>query len=276
MAIKGKSKSRSRRVVAAPPRPQIVARKRQLWEQPLAWVVVGLLVVGAITFGTLRKVHADDVATQKQAAAALKAREAKAVGRFAAAVSANLPSDQQTPSGGSSLIIFASLPTMLDQSIKGEISPSAARTRFLNLAATAQKDAQGMSKVNAITMINGEFDAGTTQSLKTPGLTQSLLNQSQQQMQQALAMYASIGRIAASAAVLPQASRNAILTEAKAMVSEAQSMFGNAYNTLNQIEVTVGAASNTLPLPAPPSPSPSPSASAKAKKSPKPKASASP
>ena len=61
MAIKGKGRTRSRRVIAAPPRPQLVVRKPPLWRRRWVRVVVVLIVLAGIGTGvtiSVRRSHA--------------------------------------------------------------------------------------------------------------------------------------------------------------------------------------------------------------------------
>ena len=53
MAIKGKTKSRSRRVVAVAPKPPVYVRKPPIWRRPMAWILIAVLVLGGTTVGIM-------------------------------------------------------------------------------------------------------------------------------------------------------------------------------------------------------------------------------
>ena len=88
MAIKGKGRTLSRRVVAAPPRPQLMVRKPPVWRRPLTWVIVGAVLAGAIGYGVWRTIS-------NHRAADLKAQEIAAVEKYNGLVVAQYPQDQQ-------------------------------------------------------------------------------------------------------------------------------------------------------------------------------------
>src|SRR5437870_7503934 len=112
MAIKGKGRTRSRRVVAAPPRPQLMVRKPPVWRRPLTWVIVGVVLAGAIGYGVWRTIS-------NHRAADLKAQEIAAVEKYNGLVVAQYPQDQQQ-SGGDSLQVFTSVGPELDRIDKGQ------------------------------------------------------------------------------------------------------------------------------------------------------------
>ena len=57
MAIKGKGRTRSRRVVAAPPRPQLVVRKPPIWRRPWFLIAFGVVAVAGILVAVLTGIH---------------------------------------------------------------------------------------------------------------------------------------------------------------------------------------------------------------------------
>src|SRR5438034_709031 len=70
MAIKGKGRTRSRRVIAAPPRPQLVIRKKPIWKRRWVWAAVGLAAAAGITTAVLLHIRSTNerelkAATQK-------------------------------------------------------------------------------------------------------------------------------------------------------------------------------------------------------------------
>ena len=57
MAIKGKSKSRGRRLVAASPRPQLMVRKKPVFARWWFWTIVGVAILGPVVILAARAVN---------------------------------------------------------------------------------------------------------------------------------------------------------------------------------------------------------------------------
>src|SRR4029077_2492252 len=121
MAIKGKSKTRTRKMVAAPPRPQLVTRKKPILLRVTTWIVLGVIVLLAV--GWAGWVWWDHKQTSQ-----LKSNEAVAISTLAQKVADQLPADQSTPQGTTELQVFPSIGQTIDQIDKKQISEAKATT----------------------------------------------------------------------------------------------------------------------------------------------------
>ena len=281
MAIKGKGKSRSgRRVVAPPPRPQLVQRKPPIARRPVTWVVAGVVVV--VLAGLLVRKGMIDHSTSVRAAEAraLRTKEASGVLTVVQQVATALPPGTTAPSGGIPQI-FTNVPTQLADIAAGKGgTPLQVAAEAKALSTAAGTAATAIGKVNVQQLIPASFTLGQTASMHTPGLTQLTLQTALGQMAQALQTYQAVGGLMAVAAELPAAQRAPIIKEATALVTTATSAWDAGYTPLLNMEFLLKLTS-AVPTPAPtqvPSATAtvSPKASPSAPASPSPKATSSP
>lgn len=234
MAIKGKGKTKSRRMVAAPPRPQLVTRKRPFLMRRSTWIVAGIVALLAIGYGVWR-------VWDNHQASAQKAKEASALLAFRTQVDKALPADHSTPGGAQADAVFTTLSTTLDKAGKGQMTPAEMRTEGAKIEADAKKAADAMGAIKTTSLIDSNFTAGITTEMKTPGLTQLTANDAQQSMADALRVYESIGGLLQAAAdVPPGPKRAAIIAQASSLASTAASRFNTGYQQLLGLEMTVG------------------------------------
>ena len=235
MAIKGKGKTRSRRMVAASPRPQIVTRKRPFLLRRSTWIVAGIVVLAGAAF------LAWHVWSNHQNAQEL-AKEQAALTAFRTQVDAALPADHSTPGGEEPAAVFTTLSATLDDATSGKLTPAKIRAAGRSIESDAAKSAKAMEAIKTTSLISGNFSAGPTTAMRTPGLTQLTASNAQQSMVNGLRIYQSIGGLVAAAADQPVGpKRAAIINEARALSSTAASTFGdNGYSQMIQLEATVG------------------------------------
>jgi hypothetical protein len=246
MAIKGKGKTRSRRAVSPAPRPQIVTRKKPILMRVTTWIVVGALVLVSVGWGVW-------VWWDNKQASELKSKEAAALSDLSQRVRDQLPADQQTPQGTSQVIIFPTLPQTLDQLDKGTVSDKKANQQAQAVIDASTKAQQGIQKIALGSLIKQEFDVGVTSALRAPGMTSSVLNESQDQLIKAFQLYGSVGHLMQIAADQPQGpKRSAIVEQAKTQAQIAGELFNRGYNTLVQIESILGLVSPSGLQPSPP------------------------
>src|ERR1051325_10120879 len=118
VAIKGKTRSRSRRGVAVPPRPPLSGPQTPVWKRWWVWAIVGVLAVGAIVLGVLLSVHSRHERD-------FKAREATAVSQFGALVEKQFPPSPDTqPAPPTRVLIYPTLAADLDKVAKGALDGS--------------------------------------------------------------------------------------------------------------------------------------------------------
>ena len=240
MAIKGKGKTKSRRMVSAPPRPQIVTRKRPFLLRRSTWIVAGIVVLGVVGFWGWHvwSNHQDS----KQLAKA-----ASQLAAFRSQVDGALPADHSTPGGAEADAVFTTLSSTLGKAGQGQLKPDQMRSQGTTVENDAKKAAAAMAAIKTTSLIDGNLPFGTTTQMTTPGLTQLAANDAQQSMADALRMYGVVGGLLRSAADLPTGpARIALVTQAQTLAATASSRFATGYNQMLQLEETVG---NVVPGP---------------------------
>lgn len=253
MAIKGKGKTRSRRMVAAPPRPQLMVRKPPIWRRPVTWVIVGAVLAAAIGYGAWKTIG-------DHRAASLKAQEIAAVEKYNSLVSGQYPQDQQQL-GGSTLQIFTSVGPELDRIDKGQVPASQIKSEAKNFGDTASKAADAIGAIDATKTIPNKLSVGESTGLHAPGLTQLTLAESQRYMVQAFKIYASVAGLMAVAADTPVGPRRtAVIAQAKSLMDTANTLFDRGHTMIANIRTVLGTQVETpLQVPtSPPSPQTSP------------------
>jgi hypothetical protein len=230
MAIKGKSKTRTRKMVAAPPRPQLVTRKKPILLRATTWIVLGCVVLLAV--GWVGWIWWD----HKQASN-LKTQEATAISDLAQRVSGAIPADQNTPQGTTDVQVFPSIAQTIDQIDNGQVSAKKGASDAQAIIDQANKSGQSIQKISLQALVKEEFNVGLTQDLTAPGMTSSVLNQAQDQMVKAFQLYASVGELMKTAAGMPKGpERTAVLDQAKAQAAIAADLWSRGYNALVQLQ----------------------------------------
>jgi hypothetical protein len=233
MAIKGKGKTRSgRRVIAAPPRPQLVIRKPPIWKR--RWVlgtVAGIALV-AILFATFTWLH-------HKHERAFRAREAGAVLTFSNKTVRAFPADRQTVPPD----LYAFYPTLsqsLDNLASGKLKPADAVKAGTSVQTSATATQQAIQQINLNTLISADFDATTAAGETAKGLTKSLLLDSQFSMEQAFLMYSRVGQLMKAAAAATGTQRAALVGQAKSELQQAGNVFDRGFRTLLEIRSVLG------------------------------------
>src|SRR5712691_705334 len=131
MALKGKTKSRSRRVVAIPPRPPPYVRKPPFWRRRIFLVAVGALVVAAILTVVVLNVQSNH---RKH----VKALTLTAVNQFQHQVEATFPDDATKAPGTSTWQLYPSLSTDLTDVESGKLAGKDAESKATNLQKSAK------------------------------------------------------------------------------------------------------------------------------------------
>jgi hypothetical protein len=230
MAIKGKSKTRTRKMVAAPPRPQLVTRKKPILLRATTWIVLGCVVLLAVGWGGW-------IWWEHKQAANLKSSEQTAIDTLAQKVNAQLPADQATPQGTTELQVFPSISQTIDQIDKGQVTGDKATASAQAIIDQANKAATGIQKISMAALVKEDFNVGLTQELTAPGMTSSVLNEAQDQMVKAFQLYASVGELMKTAAAMPKGpERTAVLKQATSQAAIAADLWSRGYNALVQIQ----------------------------------------
>jgi len=237
MAIKGKGKARSRRVIAAPPRPALVVRKPALWRRQWVRVVAGLLVLGAIGFGIFSILDS-------RSAKARKSREVLAVQEYVNLLRDALPKDRSAVPPDL-VVIFASVSDDLPK-IGTDIKGSAASVRGSNITSEATASVEALDAIDIIGTIPDEFSD-----------VQDELTDAQYLMTQAITIYERVGHLVQIAAgPIDKSKREAVIEQAQQLTQQAGDLFDTGYAKVVRLAKDLGI-SITIPF-APPESNPAP------------------
>ncbi len=240
MAIKGKSKSRSRRVVAIPPRPPVYVRKPPIWRRRIFWAIVAaLVVIGAVTVTTisLKNKHRRD----------LKQKAIAAVNSFATQIQSKFPpapdSQAQPPTG---YLIYPSVSKDLDDVATGKTSAADAEEKGKSLTSSAKASADAIKALNVFKIIPEDADYGPTKSVSGQGATRLEAQEGRNRIVHAFTVYETVGALMTQAGqTTDKAARKAIVDDAKQLVSEANSLFQEGYQKLINLKQELGILTQT-------------------------------
>jgi hypothetical protein len=248
MAIKGKRKTRGRRVVAAPPRPTLVVRKPPVWRRRWVLATVGGVAAAAIAAVVLVKLHHSH-------AEAFKAKERAAVADFTTALQKRLPADRQLIQPDL-LNLYPNLGTDLTNLRDGKVNASDAQTAGAAVSSTATKAASAVAAMNLSKFFPSTFTTTGTAKVKGPGATLADMQDAQFLMSSGLRMFAQAGDLVKEAATATGAQRSALGKEAQTLLSNATSVFDRGYqkvldlrNALGLATAPAGGGSPSTPLP---------------------------
>lgn len=266
MAIKGKGKSRSRRPIAAPPRPQLVIRKRPLWTRRSTWVGLGalaLIAIAGMAAIAIRNNNRED----------RLAEEAKSVREFSTLVGVQLPPGAQ-PLGPTNWQLFPTAQQDLASIEAGDLRGKDATDKADALLEAATKSANAIEAVRIPQIVPDEFPE-----------TRNQLNAAQFLMVQGLQGYERVAGLMRVAALSTGERRAGVVEQATLLANQAADLFDRGWTELLNVQARVGVSidPSTLVQPAPqpsaepsaaPSASPSAAPSASSGSSPSPSASA--
>ena len=161
------------------PRPVLVTRKPPVFRRKSVLYPMAGVVVVAVVIGVLIALHASSVRS-------FKAKQAAGVTRFSDQVTAKVPKDAQ--SVGSTLFLFPSARSGLDDLASGKVKPADSLTQAEAYAAEAKTSADAISAIRTQSMIASNFTLSTS-TVRAPGLTRRSLNDAQYLMVKGLRMY---------------------------------------------------------------------------------------
>jgi hypothetical protein len=242
MAIKGKGRTRGRRVVAAPPRRQLVVRKPPIWRRRWVLLGAGLIVLGGILAGIL-------IAVGNRAERARTDRETLAVQRFLDRVRAQFP-DEVTNVPPDLVVIFPSVSQALPQ-IGKDLAPGETVRKGREIAEAAGTAADGIQAIPLAELIPSEF-----------GADRAALGDAQFMMVQAFRIYQRIGAIMETAGGVSGKERKDLVDQAQELTGQAGALFDRGYAKVVRIANRLRVSTAVTPMTSPsPSPQSSPSAS---------------
>jgi hypothetical protein len=261
LAIKGKGKTRSgRRVIAAPPRPQLVVRKPPLWRRGWVWGIVGAVAAAGILIGVLVAMHGRSVHRFKD-------REVAAVQTLADRFMSAFPADRQV-APPDLIVLFPNANSALSDLADGKGSATAASSAADEMIAGGQKGQQGIVAVGVAGLIPKTFNVSTDKGVKAPGATQEAALDAQLLMGQAFRLYVNAGHLMMSAAAATGSQRSDLANQAKQLTAQGALLFDNGFRKVLNLLSALGHPLQLASQSPPPTPGPSPSASASASGSP--------
>jgi len=275
LAIKGKGRTRGRKLVASPPRPQLVVRKPPFWRRRWVWAVVVLAAAGGILAGVLVSLHGRSVRN-------FKARQIAVIQQYAGQLVAKFPADNQVVPPDL-VAFFPSLTQDIQNLSDGKMKPADAIAEAKHVQSSAQAASSTINSLNltklipadlTVTGLTNQESSANAQSksyIEARGATLPILQTGQTLMSQGFALWRQAGLLMEQAATVAPAERKFLTQQATQLANEAGSLFDQGYRKLISIMDALG-----LQAPTPPAqiqPSPTPSASASATPSPSPSAS---
>ena len=242
MAIKGKGRTRSRRVIAAPPRPQLVVRKPLLWRRRWVRVVVVLIVLAGIGTGVT-------ISVRRSHARHFKAKEVAGIEAYAAKLRSAFPTDRQVVPPDL-VVFFPNLSADLDKLAKGTLKPADATTEAGKVTSAAQAGATAVQNLKVSSLIPASFTVtgvsdGSTGAnpgnIVARGATQDLVNGAQYLMVEAFQVWAQAGNVfTQAAATTDTTARQALVNAATQLDQQASSLFDRGYQKILAIENALG------------------------------------
>jgi hypothetical protein len=232
VAIKGKGRTRGRRVVAAPPRPQLVVRKPPIWRRPWVLIVVGVLAAGGILAGVLISMHSSNVKK-------LKNEEAAAVGKLTQQFVAQFPEDNQTVPPDL-YYFYPTLPDDLDKLAAGKLKVEDADALAQKVLDSSTKAAAGIGKVSVEKLIPARFTVSRVAGAGGKGITREELIDARFLMQRSFNLWASVATVIKAAGEAEGAKQKALVDDAKQLANEASELFAQGWRTVVRIQTRLG------------------------------------
>jgi hypothetical protein len=241
MAIKGKRKTHGRRVIAAPPRPQVVVRKPPIWRRRWIWGLIGALVVGGVAVGLLLKFRADGRVDRRD-------REIAALRTFADRVRAELPEDIQSVPGGL-VVVFPELRQDLESLKEGTLKPAEARSRADEIEGAARGAAEGIEAVAVETVIPAEFEEDRAR-----------LQDAKEFLVQSFRIYEDVAGLLVLSIGQTGQEREQLIDRTQSILGRAGSLFDSGFGILSSSLSRLGITTPIVPQQpiTPPTPIPSP------------------
>ena len=231
MAIKGKTKSRSRRVVAIPPRPPVYVRKPPIHRRRVTWIVLAILVVAAVTPPLL-------VARSHRHRDALKAAALDAVEIFQTKLNNTFPpSPDSRPAQPTGYIVYPTLSADLTDIESGKTSATDADKKGKSLESSAKASATAAQALNVVGVIPESASFGEVPSVHGTGATRLVMTDARNLITQAFQVYSAIGYLMQQAGkTTTDTDRKAVIAEARTLFTQAQNLFNTGYTKVTNVE----------------------------------------
>jgi hypothetical protein len=237
MAIKGKSRSRSRRVVAVAPRQPLYVRRTPLWRRWWVWAIVGALAAAGIAIGVLVNLNSrHDRQVREQTRTAVNQWKLLLEQKFPPA-----PDSQATPPTG--YVVYPTLSADLDKVVSGKLSAKDATSKGKSLTGSAKASAAAIQDMDVTKIIPESATVGPVASVHGPGATRLVLLDGRNMILAAFRIYQSVGGLMVDAAAATGDARKAIVAHAKDLTTQAQTLFRDGYGKMIGIQNQLGSLS---------------------------------
>jgi hypothetical protein len=243
MAIKGRGKTRSRRVVAAPPRPPVYVRKPPFFLRRSTLVVLGVIAVVGISFATIQVV-------QNRGERELRQRETQAIRSFSNRLTAAFPTDRQVIPPDV-YFFYQSFTEDLEQIQKGELSSAEAIKRGQEVKKSAAAAAGRIQQIQTDRLVTADLTVSRDPNARAEGLTRQELTDAQFLMSRAFRLYAAAGALVEAAGTAPKEQAN-LSRQAQDLMSQAIDLFAKGYRTVASLKARVGIKTPVSQTTAPP------------------------
>ena len=232
MAIKGKGKTRSRRVIAAPPRPPVYIRKPPFWRRRSTIVVVAVLAIAGILTGTLKAIHGRNTRE-------LRKRETRAVRTFANRLTAEFPTDRQFVQPDV-YFFYQSVSKDLDSFGKGKGSPALIGKEGEQMTKSADAAVTRLGRVSVDRLVPADLTVSHQAGLQAKGLTRQELTQAKSMITQSFQLYALAGTLTKLTAQAPASQRAEMVTEVQNLMGQAVNLFSSGYRVVSGLKNRLG------------------------------------
>lgn len=233
MAIKGKGRTRSgRRVISAPPRPQLVVPKPPIWRRRSVQVVAAtVVVVGVAVFLT--------VFFTARSHKHFKNREIAALRTVSQDFVSALPTGtQRVPPD--LFVVYPGLSGDLNNLRSGTLKPADAVTKATDTTLSAGTSQNKIRAINLTKLIPADFDATTLPGVTGRGMTRAQLQEAQAAMVDAFNQYQHLGAIMKLAAAATAAEKAQLIQQAQTMLTQAAATWDRGFRIVLNIRRSLG------------------------------------
>ncbi|HEX8100651.1 MAG TPA: hypothetical protein VF660_10690 [Actinomycetota bacterium] len=232
MAIKGKGKTRSRRVVAAPPRPPVYVRKKPFLFRPTTIAVVAALALAAIAFGTIKALHASSER-------ALRKRETQAIRTYSNRLTAEFPSDRQFVPPDV-YFFYQSVSKDVDSFGKGKGSPALIRKEGEQMTKTAAAAADRIKAIAVDRLVSPDLTVSNEVGVRGKGMTRFQLRSATAEISRAFRIYAVAGGLVKAVSEAPPKQRAELAAQVQNLIGQGVELFSEGYRIVSGLKARVG------------------------------------
>ena len=232
MAIKGKGKTRSRRVVAAPPRPPVYVRKTPFFRRRSTLIVLGALAIIGITYATVQFL-------QNRSERELRRRESQAVRSFSNRLTAAFPTDRQVIPPDV-YFFYQSFNEDLERIEKRQLSSAEAIKRGKEVKKSATAAAGRVQQIEVNRLIPADLTVSPDPAIRAEGITRREVTDAQFLIARAFRLYAAAGALVEEAAAVPKDRMDELSRQAQGLMSQAIDLFSKGYRTVASLKARVG------------------------------------